>query len=105
MVTTCIYPNCGPDFIFYNFETYVPVGHGVSSFTVEILNTATGRSVIYDNGGSGFPLSDTIQPQLTLSTRYTIFENGSSSNQYNLTVAVSLREVIEAAGTLARCCC
>ncbi|KAH8894419.1 heme peroxidase [Thozetella sp. PMI_491] len=83
-VSQCIYPNCGPEWGFYSFSTLIPIEEGVSSFTVEILDSTTGESVTYDNSGHGFPLSDTLQPQLSRSS--VIFSNTSLT--LNLTVAI-----------------
>ncbi|KAH8886022.1 heme peroxidase [Thozetella sp. PMI_491] len=90
MVSTCVYPNCGPGFTYYDFKTIIPISQGVSSFTVEIADESTGISALYDNGGQGFPLSDALLPQITLSTQYLIayIQNASSTIQLNLTAAV-----------------
>ncbi len=90
MTVGCQYPNCGPSHTFYNFEATIPVAQGVSSFTVEVVDNTTGSSTIHNNGGSGFPLSDAIQPQLARSVQTLIFDPAFTlPTQLNLTVAVS----------------
>ncbi len=92
MTAGCVYPNCGPSFTFYSFQTVVPAAVGVSSFDVEIINPDTGDSTVHDNSGHGFPLSDIVQPQLALSARYLIIDTDDDSKThwiYNVTIAVS----------------
>ncbi|KAH8887236.1 heme peroxidase [Thozetella sp. PMI_491] len=80
----CVYPNCGPSWGFYNFNiTGIPILQGISSFTVEIFDNTTGISVIYDNEGHEFPLSDAIQTQKSRSSQWL-----ASGTLLNLTVAV-----------------
>ncbi|KAH8894461.1 heme peroxidase, partial [Thozetella sp. PMI_491] len=87
-VSRCLYPNCGPEWGYYSFSTLIPIEEGVSSFTVEILDSTTGESVMYDNGGHGFPFSDTLQPQVPRS----FVTVSNSSLTLNLTVAVVLND-------------
>ncbi|KAH8883560.1 heme peroxidase [Thozetella sp. PMI_491] len=84
--TTCLYPNCGPNFDYHNFSAVVPAAQGVSSFTVEIIRD--GVSTIKDNAGHGFPWPDTLQPQLAMSSQGIVFDNSSLAERLNLTVAV-----------------
>lgn len=92
MKSTCVYAKCPASFTYFRFQASVPILQGVSSFIVEIIDGDTGASVIQDNGGNGFPWSDTLQPQLDLShLDYPSPGNPSVSNlKLHLVVAVSL---------------
>ncbi|KAL6872280.1 heme peroxidase [Trichoderma longibrachiatum] len=76
----CSYPNCGPSFTYYTFDPKIPTKHGISSFTVEVADSQTGRNESHDNGGAGFPLQSSI----------TI--DGINQMQLNLTAAVLYAE-------------
>ena len=85
-----LYPNV-PNFELYQFEFTVPVEFGVSALTVEIINTETGESFIADNGGKGFPVSDSLQTQVAISSRKNVFSRDLQFfEQRNLTVAVNI---------------
>jgi hypothetical protein len=92
MKSTCVYAKCPASFTYFNFQAFVTISQGVSSFTVEIVDGDTSASVIQDNGGNGFPWSDTLQPQLDLShLDYPFPGNPSVINlTLHLVVAVSL---------------
>lgn len=88
-VAACdIYPNCGPGFVFYQFNTTISAKDGISSFTVEVKNNAAGKTTQYTNGGSGFPFSDAIQLVNSLSKQGTN-EDGSATT-LNITALVGL---------------
>lgn len=84
----CSYPNCGPSFTYYTFDPKIPTKHDISSFTVEVADSQTGRNESHDNGGAGFPLSDSIFPMFALSGQSSITINGINQMQLNLTAAV-----------------
>lgn len=86
----CGYPNCGPSYTYYRFNSTIPVEQGISSFTVEIIDGSTGRATVYNNGGGGFPVSDAILPMFSLSSQSLITIDGSDQLQLNLTAAVSI---------------
>ncbi|KAH8885377.1 heme peroxidase [Thozetella sp. PMI_491] len=83
-VSRCLYPNCGPNWGFYTFSTVIPISQGISSFTVEISDSTTNTSAMYDNSGHRFPLPDMLQPQIKRSSVI----SSTSSIILNLTVAV-----------------
>ncbi len=82
MESRCAYPNCGPGLKGYSFTATIPAVTGVSSFVVEVVDTASGASLIYDNTGHKFPLLDSILPSLSRSCLY-------SSQTHNVTAMVS----------------
>ncbi|UKZ67467.1 uncharacterized protein TrAtP1_008627 [Trichoderma atroviride] len=84
----CDYPNCGPGLIFYMFNTTISAEDGISSFTIEIQNDAAGKTSQYDNGGSGFPFSDAIQPLFSLSNQTQLTVDNVNYNQLNVTALV-----------------
>ncbi|PON20089.1 WSC domain-containing protein [Trichoderma gamsii] len=84
----CDYPNCGPDFIFYMFNTTISAEDGISSFTIEIQNDAAGKTSQFDNGGSGFPFSDALQPLFSLSNQTESVVDNVVYNQLNVTALV-----------------
>ncbi|UKZ50471.1 hypothetical protein TrVGV298_004734 [Trichoderma virens] len=84
----CGYPNCGPSYTYYRFNSIIPAELGISSFTVETVDTATGKATIHNNGGAGFPMSDAILPMFGLSSQSRTTINGGAQLQLNLTVAV-----------------
>lgn len=90
MTGGCDYPNCGPDLIFYMFNTTVSAEDGISSFTIEIQNDAAGKTSQYDNGGSGFPFSDALQPVFSLSNQTQSVVDNVVYNQLNVTALVGL---------------
>ncbi|EHK24166.1 uncharacterized protein TRIVIDRAFT_147594 [Trichoderma virens Gv29-8] len=85
---SCGYPNCGPSYTYYRFNSIIPAELGISSFTVETVDTATGKATIHNNGGAGFPMSDAILPMFGLSSQSRTTINGGAQLQLNLTVAV-----------------
>ncbi|KAH6611291.1 hypothetical protein Trco_001311 [Trichoderma cornu-damae] len=88
LTARCGYPNCGPSYTYYRFSSVIPVEQGISSFTVELVDSSTRKSTTYNNGGAGFPLSDDILPMFSLSSQSEITVDGSSQLQLNLTAAV-----------------
>ncbi|KAL7924845.1 heme peroxidase [Trichoderma austrokoningii] len=84
----CDYPNCGPGFIFYMFNTTVSAEDGISSFNIEIKNDAAGKNAKFDNGGSGFPFSDALQPLLSLSNQSVFTVDNTTYRQLNVTALV-----------------
>ncbi|KAL7940295.1 heme peroxidase [Trichoderma barbatum] len=84
----CGYPNCGPSYTYYRFNSTVPTDKGISSFTVELADNAAGKTTIHNNGGAGFPLSDAILPMFSLSSQSRVTFDGSDHMQLNLTAAV-----------------
>ncbi|KAM0261527.1 hypothetical protein ACHAQJ_002210 [Trichoderma viride] len=84
----CNYPNCGPSYTYYQFNTTISAKDGISSFTVETIDSATGKATLYNNGGAGFPLSDAIQPQFSMSNQSSITIDGTTRSQLNITTAV-----------------
>ncbi|KAM0525616.1 hypothetical protein ACHAPE_000325 [Trichoderma viride] len=88
MTGGCDYPNCGPDLIYYMFNTTISAEDGISSFTIEIQNDAAGKTSQYDNGGSGFPFSDAVQPLFSLSNQTQTFVDNVVYNQLNVTALV-----------------
>lgn len=89
LTASCGYPNCGPSYTYFRFNSTMPAKQGVSSFTVEIIDGVTGKATVYNNGGNGFPVSDAILPMFSLSSQSRITINGSAQLQLNLTAAVS----------------
>ncbi|KAF3067686.1 WSC domain-containing protein [Trichoderma lentiforme] len=85
--STCDYPNCGPSFVYLDYNINIPAEQGISSFTVDITD-GSGMTTTYNNGGAGFPLSDAVQPQMSLSTQTTKTVNGVTLQQLNVTAAV-----------------
>lgn len=90
MTGGCDYPNCGPGFIFYMFNTTISAEDGISSFTIEIQNDAAGKTTQYDNGGSEFPFSDALQPLFSLSNQTDFTVDNITYRQLNVTALVSL---------------
>lgn len=90
LTASCSYPNCGPDFIYYQFNTTISAKDGISSFTVEIVDDASGKTIVYENGGSGFPFSDAIQPVFSLSNQSVITVDKVDYTQLNITALVGL---------------
>ncbi|KAK4081296.1 CAZyme family AA2 [Trichoderma aggressivum f. europaeum] len=88
LTARCGYPNCGPSYTYFRFNSTIPTTQGVSSFTVEIIDGVTGKATSYNNGGGGFPVSDAILPMFSLSSQSTITVNDSAQLQLNLTAAV-----------------
>ncbi|PTB44240.1 hypothetical protein M441DRAFT_66006 [Trichoderma asperellum CBS 433.97] len=88
LTASCSYPNCGPDFIYYQFNTTISAKDGISSFTVEIVDDASGKTIVYENGGSGFPFSDAIQPVFSLSNQSVITVDKVDYTQLNITALV-----------------
>ncbi|EGR44548.1 Hypothetical protein TRIREDRAFT_112128 [Trichoderma reesei QM6a] len=84
----CSYPNCGPSFTYYTFDSKIPSEHGISSFTVEIVDSQAGTNSIHGNGGAGFPLPDDVLPMFSLSSQGAMTIDGISQMQLNLTAAV-----------------
>lgn len=72
------------------FNTTISAEDGISSFTVEIQNDAAGKTTQYDNGGSGFPFSDAIQPLFSLSNLTQFVVNNIDYMQLNITALVGL---------------
>jgi hypothetical protein len=90
MTGGCDYPNCGPDFNYYGFNITISAEDGISSFTIEIQNDAAGKTTKYENGGSGFPFSDALQPVFSLSNQTEFLVGNINNSQLNLTAMVSL---------------
>ncbi|KAH8879268.1 heme peroxidase [Thozetella sp. PMI_491] len=88
MTTHCVYANCGPSFQFFDFSGVVPTEQGVSSLTIEIVDSATGASITYDNSGQGFPLPDVIYPQAARSCANINCSSAGCTQERNLTVAI-----------------
>ncbi|KAL7943661.1 heme peroxidase [Trichoderma barbatum] len=84
----CEYPNCGPNFVYYDFNINIPAEQGISSFTVDIKDGSTGKVTTFDNGGARFPLSDAIQPQISLCKQSSITVDGVSLKQLDVTATV-----------------
>lgn len=91
--STCDYPNCGPSFVYLDYNINIPAEQGISSFTVDITD-GSGKTTTYNNGGAGFPLSDAVQPQMSLSTQTTKTVNGVTLQQLNVTAAVWLTPIV-----------
>ncbi|KAL7907461.1 heme peroxidase [Trichoderma velutinum] len=93
LTASCGYPNCGPSYTYYRFNSTVSAEQGVSSFTVEIIDGSTGKATVYNNGGGGFPVSDAILPMFSLSSQSRLTTNVSDHLQLNLTAAVLNAEI------------
>ncbi|UKZ55983.1 hypothetical protein TrVGV298_009807 [Trichoderma virens] len=86
--STCDYPNCGAEFFYYDFNTNIPAEQGISSFTVDIKDGTTEKITTFNNGGAVFPLSDAIQPQMSLCNQTTTTINGVTLQQLGVTARV-----------------
>ncbi|PNP51015.1 hypothetical protein THARTR1_08243 [Trichoderma harzianum] len=93
LTARCGYPNCGPSYTYYRFNSTIPAKQGISSFTVEIIDGSTGKATIHNNGRGGFPVSDAILPMFSLSSQSRITINGGAQLQLNLTAAVLNAEI------------
>lgn len=74
--------------MYLDYSINIPAEQGISSFTVDVTDSSTGKTTTYNNGGAGFPLSDAVQPQMSLSTQTTRTINGVTLQQLNVTAAV-----------------
>lgn len=72
------------------FNTTISAEDGMSSFTIEIQNDAAGKTSQYDNGGSGFPFSDALQPLFSLSNQTEFTVDNVNYHQLNVTALVGL---------------
>jgi hypothetical protein len=77
----------GTKFTFYSFSATIPLSQDVSSFNVEIVDG--GKSVTERNGGSGFPIEETLLLQHSSSCLF--FNSGRDGINYRVSIAVSIQ--------------
>lgn len=77
----------GERFIWYEFNTTLDAAAGVGKFNVHLTTLSTNTTEVYDNGGAGFPLTDTLLYQLSQSCLNTTVVDG----KMDLTVTAAVR--------------
>ncbi|KAK0448959.1 heme peroxidase [Desarmillaria tabescens] len=73
------------EFKFYSFSAAVP--NGVSSFNITVI-PSSGEEERYDNGGSGYPIQDTI---VFLSSHSCLVQETDANGNWNLTAVAAVR--------------
>lgn len=67
----------GERFTWYEFNTTLDAVAGVSKFDVHLTTISTNTTVVHDNGGAGFPLTDAVLYQLPQSCLNTTAVDGN----------------------------
>jgi hypothetical protein len=57
----------GETFAFYEFQTALDAVKGISGFDIHLIVPSTGETEVFRNGGSGYPLDDSLLFQKTAS--------------------------------------
>jgi hypothetical protein len=66
----------GERFTWYEFNTTLDAGTGISKFNVHLTTLSTNATTVHDNGGAGFPLTDALLYQISQSCLNTTSVDG-----------------------------
>lgn len=76
----------GERFTWYEFNSTLDSSVGIGKFNVHLTTLSTNTTTVHDNGGAGFPLTDTLLYQLRQSCLNTTVVNGVM----NLTITAAV---------------
>ncbi|TDZ13170.1 WSC domain-containing protein [Colletotrichum spinosum] len=77
----------GESFIWYQFSTPIAAASGIGNFFIHLTTPSTNTTTVYDNEGSGYPVSDAL---LYLASESCV-NRTSVDNQRAFTVAAAVR--------------
>ncbi|KAJ1323520.1 Peroxidase [Microdochium nivale] len=66
----------GDEFVWFEFAVAVPSGSGLASFNVIVINSSDDTSELFENGGHGFPVPDTLLYQVRQSCLNSTVKDG-----------------------------
>lgn len=80
----------GDKFVFFEWNTEIPASKGISAFNIHLTVPSTNKTTVYQNGGSGFPVQDSVLYQIHQSCQKFV-SDGNGGWDGALTVVAAIR--------------
>ncbi|KAF1965650.1 heme peroxidase [Bimuria novae-zelandiae CBS 107.79] len=78
------------NFVFFAWDTQLDAAAGISKFHIHVTTKSTNETVVYENGGAGFPVQDTVLYQRHQSC-LSFAQNGNGGWDGSITVVAAVR--------------
>ena len=88
----------GQNFVFFEWNTQISASEGISAFNIHLATLSTKKTTVFQNGGNGFPVQDSLLYQAHQSCQNFV-SNGSGGWDGSLTVVAAVRRHVLATST------